>query len=688
MNKAAFNTCLIIISLFILLQFGCSKKDNPAGPSPETGTVDPVTIQASADSLLNVLLTKIDSTKAKDSLVAILLKRSDVKTASAGDQGVAVEYTNGVRGFILMDADDNPSGIKLPKINLNGGNKILTVTPANSNTIILNPHYSERKIYADWIENRLDNIVPQWGFSKTEFVTGGDVTIDRMTQLSNYGIVYIYSHGIAYPKKKVIYEIYLYLGEIRNAQSDAKYKDYISSGDILYCTRNHITRYAISPRFFSHFNNFTASKAIVYGGFCFSFLGGWPQAVNVTSNAQAYTGFTWRVYTDWNARWGVSLFSNLGWNRSLGPMNIETWFTASADTVKLPYIYEKSYYDDYDKHTCSIQYSGKSDFSLWYGVKIDDITPANGNPGDVITISGLGFWDVKGNSKLYYGKNELPTTSWTNSEIIAKVPAGAVSDSIYVNMRAGFYNLTSNKVLFMVNNDSYTIRSITPDYEYLDGWIYLNGKFGTKTNDSVQVNINSYQVKGAFSGDTTIVVKLNSGIPTGSVTVSCVRNGVESNRFPYFIGMPVKVLNTYKFWIHMKFFVKGTYGGNITNSYLGGAAIDGATSNVTWSGSSFTITDTINKFTISGNFAADGQSIENLNYDYDDHSWSSFHIRLTSIKRYTANYSTGVQRVFESSHNNGLNYSSVGGHYDTQAGTVTITDLDLTGENYMHIELQ
>ena len=678
------------MSLLLMLASGCNKKDNPVQAGTDTSTPSHILIQKNGDSILTVLLTQIDTAKAKDSLVSILLSNSDVKKASAGSQGVSVEYKNGYRGFFLIDPEDKPTGLSLPKIpltNLWKKNSILTVAPTNPNTIIIDPIYSEWKEYSDYIKTSLDNTLPTWGFNMTTLISDQNATLDAMTKLSSYALVFLYSHGVAYPNKTALEEVYFLLKEERSSKSDEKYKSYLSSGDIVFVSGKNKTTYAVSPKFFSNFNNFSSDNSIVYGSFCFSFLGSWPHEVNITSKSAVYVGYNWAVQFDWDARWAASLFNNLDLPRANGPMNMETWFTAPDDITNKPYIYPRSYYSNDDKHTCSIQYTGKSDFAMWYGVKIDFVTPALGKPGDTVTVYGSGFQDAKGNSRLFYGKTEVPVISWNSRAIIVKIPDNAVSDSFCVNLRVGMFDIYSNKVSFTIGTTSYKINSINPAYTYYDDYISIHGDFGGWATDSVDVNINSYQVKGASIEDTTIMIHLKSGIPTGSVNISVVRNNIETNKFPYFIGLPVNVLNIYKIQLGMQFFIKGTLNGNSTSSFLSSSRFYARVFTVQWNGSGFIIRDTVNNyFTITGTFAADGQSVQSLTYDYQD-AVSQLHFTLSDIPRNISTKPYGIVKVFECSNNIGITITNVSGSYPSGSGTVTVNGIDLSEWNFLHMEL-
>ena len=141
-----------------------------------------------------------------------------------------------------------------------------------------------------------NDIFPRVGFTKPEIYLNGKATLDLFTSLSGYGIIHIYSHGWAWPSKWNTTEVYLMTGETIDPVTSQKYEKELYDGNIPLI-KNHGTfeHYWLHPDFFASKNNFEKDSTIFYGGFCFSFLGGWPDKILNKSKALAYTGFTWKV---------------------------------------------------------------------------------------------------------------------------------------------------------------------------------------------------------------------------------------------------------------------------------------------------------------------------------------------------------------------------------------------------------
>lgn len=81
---------------------------------------------------------------------------------------------------------------------------------------------------------------------------------------------------------------------------------------------------------------------------------------------------------------------------------------------------------------------------------ITSINPTQGKPGSNMTIYGINFGSSKGNSKLYFGNNEITeVTDWYNTFINLKVPNLVGTHNVYVIVNG----LRSNSVTFTVEND-------------------------------------------------------------------------------------------------------------------------------------------------------------------------------------------------------------------------------------------
>ena len=237
----------------------------------------------------------------------------NVNWAQTNTQGIAIQYTNGMRGGIMVNGQDYPDidiGIQPPTIsaNINTNKSIDSIygksvllyenKPSGKKTIFINPHNYERIAHANNILTQCDYFFPKCGYDVPERVFDSDVKISTYTNLDKYGIIHIYAHGWAWPNQDAITDVYLMTGERANNFTTKKYWDEIKTGNIpLVLISNHSTKYFVSPDFVNQHNDFSKNNSFIYGGFCYSYLGGWPETMIDDANALAYTGFSWSVYT-------------------------------------------------------------------------------------------------------------------------------------------------------------------------------------------------------------------------------------------------------------------------------------------------------------------------------------------------------------------------------------------------------
>lgn len=88
----------------------------------------------------------------------------------------------------------------------------------------------ERKAWADPIITFYNNIFPKNGYKPPAIYLDTTATVDLFTNLSGYAIIHIYSHGLAWPDKWHLTEVYFKTGENINAVTTKKYENEILGG--------------------------------------------------------------------------------------------------------------------------------------------------------------------------------------------------------------------------------------------------------------------------------------------------------------------------------------------------------------------------------------------------------------------------------------------------------------------------
>ena len=354
----------LFIPLIICLSCNDNANDNPSESKPKseaekifTEVVEPQ--EENYTTLLN-LLTEMDTMAAMDSVLQIFLQDTLVDWGEVGKQGIGIQYKNGIRGGIFLDPLDSPDSLieqtyfnKLPKEFENY--KVNNTRPEAKKTIFLNPTYWERKYWADLIIQNYNDRLPAAGYEKPVVYKNSEVTIDKYKNLSGYGIVHIYSHGWAWPSEKDIKEVYLMTGESYSNATFENYVDDILNGDIPIVALRDNNTYWVSPEFIAKHNNFLADTTLIYGGFCYSYLGNWPGTMINTANAGGYFGFDWWVWTHHNAKWNLDLMMNLSDTSQNPPFTTSNWMNSD---------FQKWYWNYEDDRPVYIKYLGYPDLSL------------------------------------------------------------------------------------------------------------------------------------------------------------------------------------------------------------------------------------------------------------------------------------------------------------------------------------
>lgn len=534
---------ILILSLFFLVISlnKCSKDEIPVNPIVDHTDATYHRIMDLQNNLykkFSTLVLTVDTSKALDSLLKYFLADTSVKFGQKGNQGIAVEYNNGIKGGVFINGNDEPFQISNMKKSYNNSFENLRkqnyTSPNSSQTIILNPHFYERSYYTNRIVSYYNLYFPKVDLNNPVLFTNTDASIEKFTSLSDYGYVHIYSHGWAWPNETSISEVYLMTGSAVSTETTSKYWEYLKSGDVLitYVGQTGKNQYFISPKFFADHNNFSNKNTLVYGGFCYSFLGTWPQKLLVSSHASNYLGFDWSVYTNKNSDWSYFMAFALSDTSLANPKTIEGWFTDTSDI-------SKKYWNAQHHRYVHINYTGASDYTLWTRVKIDSISPNAGNFGTIINIYGKGFGSTQGSSAVLFGSLSASVSSWSDTRITATVPTGAVTGNVFVNVNGK----KSNGVLFTIGGPQIT--SVIPDSGFIGATIKINGNnFGTNQS-IVKVFLGSIQATNIISlSNTSIDVKVPEGAVSGNLYVQV--NSVNSNT-KYFKVIPiVPVLNNIK----------------------------------------------------------------------------------------------------------------------------------------------
>ncbi|MFC2121000.1 PKD domain-containing protein [Bacteroidota bacterium] len=468
--KKLFSPALsLLLFLFISSWISCNKTDTPTLPDEEQEAYDHVLhLQNEVDSQLDSWFSSMDSLDAIKMAQQEFANDPAVSAAIISDQGISVQYTNGMRGGLFLNprdgrsfGDSTKASMNNSQIDSNNGLKSLV----NKNDYrILNPHYYERSEFTDYIATNNSISIQRINYPTALISKDAQCKLDQYADLAKYGIIHFYSHGYAWPKEDSITDVYMMSGETESNSTSAKYREDLDNGNILLIRSNGHNTYFISKNFIENHNDFSKDTVLFYGGFCYSFLGDWPDIVNSCAQG-AYLGFDWSVNTWNNIEWSENLIDKLSDTTFNRPMEIADWM---SDTDL-----EKFFWHDIDEKTVHVLYSGDPSLRLWD--KKVELIPLS-EDGAPILVSGLPnvaypfkckvisnitnleyVWDIGDGSEPYKTTDNEVEVSWTQSgEFELSVTVNNKSTGDYIGKESltaviGSITPTWNSVEFKLN---------------------------------------------------------------------------------------------------------------------------------------------------------------------------------------------------------------------------------------------
>ncbi|MCB2206993.1 MAG: PKD domain-containing protein [Bacteroidetes bacterium] len=415
---------LFLLSIALVI-FSCKKSDDEPGPGwtdeDKSSYQQVINVQDEIGNNLDDWFQSMDSLDAINQAYEAFISNENVSSATINSQGIAVQYANGVRGgiFLRYKDDSGEVGEKLfpEDFQEKTGNGFKSLVNQRK-MILINPHYFERSYYTDQVKSIDERNLSKVGMELSTFYKNEEATVDRFTELSGYGIIHIYSHGWAWPKQENITDVYLLTGETANETTSAKYWDELKTGNIPVMKVAGPNKYLVSPKFIADHNDFSNDTVLFYGGFCYSFLGNWPDIIDGFADG-AYTGYDWSVYTHKNANWCVNSLFNLSDTTADQPITLNDWF----NDTEVP----KSYWNERDSRTVHIHYAGDGNLKLWDDVSVRLIPlSSDGAPVSVPGEAGTAYpfrcevssnnsdieyiWDIGDGSSPVSASNEVNIT--------------------------------------------------------------------------------------------------------------------------------------------------------------------------------------------------------------------------------------------------------------------------------------
>jgi hypothetical protein len=155
---------------------------------------------------------------------------------------------------------------------------------------------------------------------------------------------------------------------------------------------------------------------------------------------------------------------------------------------------------------------------------ISSINPVSGPIGAVVTINGTNFGPTVGTrvSGVTFNGVSARTTSWSDTQIILPVPAGATTGNVVVSISG----VTSNGVLFTVTAPP-AITTVNPTGGPVGTAVTISGSNFGSSQGSSTVTFNGTAATPTGWTSTSIVAPVPAGATTGNVVVAV--GGVASN---------------------------------------------------------------------------------------------------------------------------------------------------------------
>lgn len=167
---------------------------------------------------------------------------------------------------------------------------------------------------------------------------------------------------------------------------------------------------------------------------------------------------------------------------------------------------------------------------------ISSLTPATGAVGSSIVIAGSNFGPTQGKGKTTFNGTTATITSWSDTQIVAKVPGGATTGNVVVTAAGG---VASSGVSFTVT-PAPSIGSLVPNSGIVGASVTINGSNfgptqgnGTVTFHGTTATINSWSA-------TQITTTVPAGATTGNVIVTAA-GGISSTGVAFTVIPPPSI---------------------------------------------------------------------------------------------------------------------------------------------------
>jgi YD repeat-containing protein len=165
---------------------------------------------------------------------------------------------------------------------------------------------------------------------------------------------------------------------------------------------------------------------------------------------------------------------------------------------------------------------------------VSNLTPDSGRVGVSVTITGANFGSTQGSSTVTFNGTRATPTSWSNTSIVAPVPAGATSGPVVVAVGTQ----SSSGVTFTITAAA-NISSVTPASGPVNTTVTVAGVGFGSPQGAGTIKFNGTPATPFSWSDTSISAPVPAGATTGSVVVTA--GGLGSNSVAFTVVPPPSI---------------------------------------------------------------------------------------------------------------------------------------------------
>ncbi len=429
--------CFALAAVLLLLTFGaCSEKTTPPPDPPDEQPEQPyssyIEFQAAFGEKYEDFSKSLGSHDAKAAIYDSVLSYGDiVSTAYLTDQGINIEYEGGARGGIFIDPEDMPTvESTVPKQDRSKDVETADAVPLGKRAIFICPIYTERRFYADSILTVMESELSKVGFSSVEAIFDDDCTMERFANVDDAGILHIYTHALAWPKKSRVENAYIMTGQrYWHVVSERYSKLFKRNALIVMYVPGRGNIVFMNQAAFSEFNSFHSDRTFTFLSCGYTAEVNWMVNLRFSDGAGCCLGYDWRIPADSNLRWVTDLYRDCCDTTVTHELSVSDWLQ------QMPAVYlDESASFPTSPSYCKLRRMSLPGYALWHAVRITGVQPDSATIGGSVSILGVGFGGSMRDSRISFSGVEAKVFSWSDSEIQTQVPDGATSGDVTVDL--------------------------------------------------------------------------------------------------------------------------------------------------------------------------------------------------------------------------------------------------------------